>query len=136
MEIPSVRQIIDQIKQTTGDSSDTGSPSLTIHVSDANEATAAITRLKKIAANLKVIKKRVSLIQAQIRAEDSGKFRNLFIADLLEKNFGKRYDEGNVAEKKRLLISTYKQASLIIDDLILQSEENQLVLKDYISRNR
>lgn len=136
MEILSAHQIVDLIKQTTKDPSDQGNPSLTIHVTNTEEAAVAIRRLKEITANLKVIKRRVSHIQAQIRAEESGKFRNLLVADLLEKNFGKRFEEGNVAEKKRLLISTYKQTSLMIDDLILQSDENQLVLKDYIYRNR
>jgi hypothetical protein len=135
MEPISARQIVELIAAATGDSNEQGNPCLNIQITDSTEAILAISRLKTIKKDLRVLKRRSTHIQSRIRAESSKDFRNLFIADLIERNIGRRLEEGNVADKKQTLISLYKQVSLMIDDLIIQIDEQILRIEDYVIRN-
>lgn len=136
MELLTARQLFDQIVKATGQSDERGNASIAINVSNILEAKATIAELKRIKSNLKLVKRRGAHIQALIRAESSKDFRNIFLSDLIKKNFGRRPEEGNVAVKKQTLISLYKQTALIIDDLVIQIDEIIPRLEDYVIRNR
>ena len=137
--LPTAADIVAKLPDITGESNAKGEATISINVTNVDEAKTTIQRLKGIRRRLKLVKRESAQVQAKIRAVNPLAETDTFLSDLLERHISQRLDDNSkksVSVKKHTLTTLYKQAGFVIDGLLLKIDDMLIQLEDYIARNR
>lgn len=137
--LPTAADIVARLPEITGEFNHKGEATISINVTNVEEAKATMQRLKGIKRRLKLLKRESAQVQAKIRAVNPIDETNTFLSDLLERHISERPDDNSrksISVKKHTLTSLYKQAGFVIDELILKIDDILIQLDDYVARNR
>ena len=137
--LPTAADIVAKLPDITGESNAKGEATISINVTNVDEAKTTIQRLKGIKRRLKLVKRESAQVQAKIRAVNPLAETDTFLSDLLERHISQRLDDNSrksVSVKKHTLTTLYKQAGFVIDGLLLKIDDMLIQLEDYIARNR
>ena len=130
--------IVAKLPEVTGESNSKGDATISINVTNVDEAKSTIQRLKGIKRRLKLVKRESAQAQATIRAVNPLDETDTFLSDLLERHISPRLDDNSrasVSVKKHTLTTLYKQAGFVIDGLVLKINDMLVRLDDCIARN-
>jgi hypothetical protein len=137
--LPTAADIVAMLPEITGESNSNGDATISIHVTNVDEAENTIQRLKGIKRRLRLVKRESAQVQAKIRAVNPLDETDSFLSDLLERHISQRLDNNSrksISVKKHTLTTLYKQAGFVIDGLVLKIDDMLIQLDDYIARNR